>query len=37
MSADNIHAMDEALAPIEETGITSCFSLSQLEIIVCYN
>lgn len=37
MSANSIRAMDDVLAPIDEAGMTSCFSLSRLEIIVCYN
>lgn len=37
MSANSIRAMDDALVPIQKTGMTSCFSLSRLEIIVCYN
>lgn len=37
MSVNSIRAMDDVLAPIDEAGMTSCFSLSRLEIIVCYN
>lgn len=37
MSANSIRAMDDVLVPIDEAGMTSCFSLSRLEITVCYN